>query len=62
LFANPDDAVYDPDLTYEMTFDEPGNDLYYCTPHGAAFEVEDFRGPLVYTEFGMRGAVIVTDD
>ncbi|MDS0301112.1 plastocyanin/azurin family copper-binding protein [Halogeometricum sp. S1BR25-6] len=62
LFENPDGVVYQPGLTYAVTFDEPGNYLYYCTPHGAPFEVPNFEGETVYNEFGMRGAVIVTDE
>ena len=62
LFENPEGVVYDPGLTYSVTFDEPGNYLYYCTPHGAPFEVLDFRGETVYNEFGMRGAIIVSDE
>lgn len=48
-------------LTFEYTFDTPGDYLYYCTPHGAPFAVEAHGGGMVYNEFGMRGAVIVTD-
>lgn len=46
--------------TFEQTFSERGNHLYYCTPHGAPFPVESplFDGK-VYNEFGMRGAVQV---
>jgi plastocyanin len=62
LFANPEGVVYQPGLTYGVTFDEPGTYLYYCTPHGAPFEVENFEGKMVYNEFGMRGAVIVADE
>lgn len=49
-----DDFVY--------AFEEPGTYFYYCTPHGAPFEVENHEGETVYNEFGMRGAVIVTDE
>ena len=48
--------------TFSYTFDEPGTYLYYCTPHGAPFEVHEMGDPdlpLVYNEFGMRGAVQV---
>jgi plastocyanin len=60
LFASelqfPGDAV---DFSY--TFDEPGEYLFYCTPHGAPFAVDSFLGGKVNNEFGMRGAVIVTE-
>ena len=49
-----------PDFSY--TFDERGTYLYYCTPHGAPFEVHEMGNPnlpLVYNEFGMRGVVKV---
>lgn len=51
--------VYAPN-TFSHTFEDGGNYLYYCTPHGAPFEVPDPDGNLVYNEFGMRGAVKVT--
>lgn len=50
--------VYAP-TTFSHTFTEPGTYLYYCTPHGAPFPVP-FDGELVYNEFGMRGAVLVS--
>lgn len=40
--------------TFEFTFEERGNHLYHCTPHGAPFE---YHGH--YNAFGMRGAVKV---
>jgi plastocyanin len=43
--------------TFEVTFTETGNHLYYCTPHGAPFEVHGH-----YNLTGMRGAVIVSDE
>lgn len=50
---------------FEYTFDDVGNYLYYCTPHGAPFPVHPHGAPedvTVYNEFGMRGAVLVSDD
>ena len=44
----------DKNPTFEFTFEERGNHLYYCTPHGAPFEVHGH-----YNALGMRGAVIV---
>lgn len=44
--------------TFEVTFDERGNHLYYCTPHGAPFEI-CHQGRCFYNPFGMRGAVQV---
>lgn len=44
--------------TFEFTFHERGNHLYYCTPHGAPFEV-CHDGECIYNAFGMRGAVQV---
>lgn len=41
----------------EYNFEETGNYLYYCTPHGGP---EPFHGH--YNLVGMRGAVIVSDD
>lgn len=40
--------------TFEVSFTERGNHLYFCTPHGAPFEFHDH-----YNAFGMRGAVQV---
>lgn len=48
------DLEEDRNPTFEYTFDERGNHLYYCTPHGAPFE---FHGH--YNLVGMRGAVKV---
>lgn len=48
------DLEEDRNPTFEFTFDERGNHLYYCTPHGAPFE---FHGH--YNLVGMRGAVKV---
>ena len=48
--------------TFEFTFEERGNHLYYCTPHGAPFELchETDDGEVCFTNpFGMRGAVKV---
>ena len=48
--------------TFEYNFQERGNHLYYCSPHGAPFpfEVEvDGEVMKVYNEVGMRGAVKV---
>lgn len=56
-FQFPGDAE---DFCY--TFDEVGEYLYYCTPHGAPFAVESAFGGKVNNEFGMRGAVIVVED
>lgn len=44
--------------TFEFTFEERGNHLYYCTPHGAPFEICE-NGDCYYNPFGMRGAVQV---
>lgn len=44
--------------TFEFTFEEPGNHLYYCTPHGAPFRYHDHPKNML----GMRGAVVVTSD
>lgn len=44
--------------SFDVTFEERGNHLYYCTPHGAPFEVCP-EGQCVYNPFGMRGAVKV---
>lgn len=58
--AFPDGPVL-PEFSY--TFEEVGEYLYYCTPHGAPFAVESpFKKGKVNNEFGMRGAVIVTDE
>lgn len=38
------EAIEEPDFTYEHTFDEAGEYLYFCTPH---------------EELGMKGAVVV---
>lgn len=61
VFQNPEGVVYQPGMTYERTFEEPGNYLYYCVPHGAPFPVDGPFGE-AYNEFGMRGAVVVTDE
>ena len=61
LFANPEGVVYQPGLTYDYTFTEPGVYPYYCTPHGAPFPVGSVFGGEVLNEFGMRGAVIVEE-
>lgn len=45
--------------TFEFTFNDRGNHLYYCTPHGAPFEV-CHEGRCIYNSFGMRGAVQVS--
>lgn len=51
--------------TFEVTFSERGNHLYYCSPHGAPYVVREVEHPEtgetieVYNEFGMRGAVKV---
>lgn len=44
--------------TFDVTFEERGNHLYHCTPHGAPWEV-CHEGQCVYNAFGMRGAVQV---
>jgi predicted ribosomally synthesized peptide with SipW-like signal peptide len=52
------------DAGFSHTFTTPGVHLYYCTPHGAPFFVPSSPGtPFdeVLNEFGMRGAVIVSD-
>lgn len=46
--GNPTNVVYAP-AEYEYTFEDPGNYLYYCTPHGAPGN----------NLAGMRGAVKV---
>lgn len=46
--------------THELTFNEPGNHLYYCTPHGAPFEHPGGEHPIHFNVFGMRGAVKVS--
>lgn len=48
----------DDNPTFEVTFEERGNHLYYCTPHGAPFEVCHGEH-CFYNPFGMRGAVKV---
>lgn len=52
-----------PGDTFTYTFDDVGNYLYYCIPHGTPYEI-DFGGPIgkVDNLFGMRGAVKVSDD
>lgn len=52
--TSDDDLEEDVNPTFEYTFTERGNHLYYCTPHGAPFEYHDH-----YNAFGMRGAVKV---
>lgn len=52
--TDENDLEEDVNPTFEFTFDERGNHLYYCTPHGAPFEYHDH-----YNAFGMRGAVQV---
>lgn len=53
----------EPGHEFTYTFDEVGNYLYYCIPHGTPFPI-DFGEPLgeVSNLFGMRGAVIVSDE
>lgn len=55
-----DDNELEEDInpTFEVTFHERGNHLYYCTPHGAPFEV-CHGDHCFYNAFGMRGAVQV---
>lgn len=48
----------DDNPTFSVRFEERGNHLYYCTPHGAPFEV-CHDGHCLYNAFGMRGAVKV---
>lgn len=43
---------------FTHTFDEIGNYLYFCIPHGTPYEVPTPLGPKPNV-FGMRGAVIV---
>lgn len=51
--------------TFEVTFTERGNHLYYCSPHGAPYSHGTAEHPVtgeeieIYNEFGMRGAVKV---
>lgn len=52
------DLEEDVNPTFEQTFEDRGNHLYYCTPHGAPFEV-CHDGQCIYNPFGMRGAVQV---
>lgn len=40
--------------TFQVTFTDRGNHLYYCTPHGAPFESHGYSNLV-----GMRGAVQV---
>lgn len=49
--------------TLTHTFDEVGNYLYYCHPHGTPYTI-DLGPPVGEVEnlFGMRGAVKVSDD
>lgn len=50
---------------FTHTFDDIGNHLYYCTPHGAPFPVHPHGAPpeaRIYNEFGMRAAVLVSDE
>lgn len=48
---------------FSHTFDEVGNYLYYCIPHGTPYTI-DFGGPVgeVDNLFGMRGVVKVSDE
>lgn len=48
---------------FTYTFDEVGNYLYYCYPHGTPYSI-DLGEPVGSVEnlFGMRGAVKVSDD
>lgn len=65
-YAGYTPASSDPDLeedinpTFEFSFEERGNHLYYCTPHGAPFPL-DFGPELgeVTNLVGMRGAIKV---
>jgi plastocyanin len=52
-----------PGHEFTYTFDDVGNYLYFCIPHGTPFPI-DFGGPVGEVEnlFGMRGAVQVSDD
>lgn len=45
----------DPDPTFEVTFGDRGNHLYYCTPHGAPYAHHGHSENVL----GMRGAVQV---
>lgn len=53
----------EPGHEFTHTFDDVGNYLYYCFPHGTPFPL-DLGEPVgeVDNLFGMRGAVKVSDD
>ena len=54
-----------PGAEFTHTFTDAGTYLYYCTPHGAPFEVHPHGAPAnvrIYNEFGMRGAVLVVEE
>lgn len=53
----------DSDTTFTYTFDEVGNYLYYCHPHGTPYKI-DLGPPIgkVDNLFGMRGVVKVSDE
>lgn len=48
--------------TYTYTFDDVGNHLYFCIPHGTPFSFQFPKLGEVTNLFGQRGAVIVSDD
>lgn len=53
----------EPGHTFTYTFDEVGNFLYYCHPHGTPYPI-DLGEPIgeVDNILGMRGAVKVSDE
>ena len=57
------EAHGDPGDVFTYTFDEVGNFLYYCHPHGTPYTLP-FPDPIGETDnlFGMRGAVKVSDE
>lgn len=57
------EAHGEPGDTFAHTFEELGNFLYYCHPHGTPYTI-DLGPPVgeVDNLFGMRGAVNVTDE
>lgn len=57
--TSDEDLEEDINPTFEFTFDERGNHLYYCTPHGAPFPQELDGFGVVTNLAGMRGAVKV---
>ncbi|MFB6121221.1 MAG: plastocyanin/azurin family copper-binding protein [Halobacteriaceae archaeon] len=57
LFSSGLKQYTDADPTFEHTFDERDTHLYFCTPHGAPFEVHGH-----VNAFGMRGAIIVAGE